>query len=102
MVDFWQVHGYFFLLFMALFPRLTMLVAATVPFSFVTWIGWLLCPRITAAALATTFYWQTNPIICILAWGCAFYAFDIQVRQYGRRMRSRYKRTVIRIRHRYF
>ena len=102
MVDFWQQHGLLFLLFMALFPRLTMLFATSAPFGFITWLGWLFTPRLTAACLATSFYWQTNTLLCIFAWALAFYAFDVQVRGYGRRMRTGYRRTVIRIRHKFF
>ena len=67
-MDFWDVHGIFFLIFITLFPRLTMLVAVTVPFGFLAWFGWLFAPHLTVAILATQYYWQTNPILCIIAW----------------------------------
>ena len=38
------------------------------------WIGWVLTPRLVVAILATTFYWDTNPILCVLAW---IYAFTV-------------------------
>jgi hypothetical protein len=68
MGDFWQHHGIFFLIFVTLFPRLTMLFAVTVPFGFLAWLGWLFVPHLTVAILATTYYWETNPILCIIAW----------------------------------
>lgn len=66
--DFWQIHGIFFLIFITFFPRLTMLFAVTVPFGIFAWIGWLFAPHLTVAILATQYYWQTNPILCILSW----------------------------------
>lgn len=68
MIDFWEVHGIFFLLFVTLFPRLTMLFAVSTPFGLLAWIGWLFVPHLTVAILATQFYWHTNPILCIIAW----------------------------------
>lgn len=67
-MDFWQEHGIFFLIFITLFPRLTMLFAVTVPFGFLAWFGWLFFPHLTVAILATQYYWETNPILCIIAW----------------------------------
>lgn len=67
-MDFWQVHGIFFLIFITLFPRLTMLFAVTIPFGLLAWLGWLFFPHFTVAVLATQYYWQTNPILCIIAW----------------------------------
>ncbi|WP_075883660.1 hypothetical protein [Candidatus Protochlamydia sp. W-9] len=67
-MNFWDSHGIFFLLFITLFPRLTMLFAVTIPFNPLTWMGWLFAPHLTVAILATQYYWQTNPILCIMAW----------------------------------
>lgn len=67
-MDFWQVHGIFFLIFITFFPRLTMLFATAVSFGLLGWIGWLFAPHLTVAILATQYYWQTNPILCIIAW----------------------------------
>jgi hypothetical protein len=67
-MNFWDVHGLIFLIFITLFPRLTMLFAVVTPFSPLAWIGWLFAPHLTVAILATQFYWQTNPILCIIAW----------------------------------
>lgn len=71
-MDFWQEHGIFFLIFITLFPRLTMLFAVSVPFGFLAWLGWLFTPHLTVAILATQYYWYTNPILCIIAWFIAF------------------------------
>lgn len=67
-MNFWQVHGILFLICITFFPRLTMLFAVNVPFGILAWLGWLFVPHILVAILATTFYWHTNPILCIIAW----------------------------------
>ncbi|MEK7120652.1 MAG: hypothetical protein AAB840_01010 [Patescibacteria group bacterium] len=54
--DFWQVHGIWFLIFMALFPRTTMLLATAHPIGCLSWLGWLVAPRILAAIIATHYY----------------------------------------------
>lgn len=65
--NFWDVHGLFFILFMCFFPRLTMLFA-TVWGGFLWWVGWFFAPRLTVAILATTYYWDTNPVLCVFTW----------------------------------
>lgn len=71
-MNYWDVHGVWFLIFIMLFPRITMLVCGIcfMPFTYPVWfwIGWVLAPRVVAAILATTFYWNTNPVLCVLAW----------------------------------
>ena len=71
-MDFWQVHGWLFLIAVTFFPRLTMLFAVSVPFGLLAWVGWLFVPHLTVAILATAFYWHTNPVLCIIAWFVAF------------------------------
>ncbi len=71
-MDFWQVHGIWFLIFIVLFPRLTMLFAVAVPFGWLAWLGWIFTPSLLVAILATTYYWHTNPVLCIIAWLFAF------------------------------
>ena len=66
-VNFWDIHGLFFIFFMCFFPRLTLLFA-TVWGGFLWWLGLIFVPRITVAILATLTYWNTNPIIVIFAW----------------------------------
>jgi hypothetical protein len=36
------------------------------------WIGWIFAPHLLVAILATTIYWYTNPMLCIIAWAFAF------------------------------
>ena len=79
-MDFWEVHdrtakpGTVFFLFF--FPRLTMLWGmiwgTIVSGGFLWWLGWVVCPRLLIAILATTYYWDTNPVLCVFAWLFAF------------------------------
>lgn len=43
-------------------------MGCTLAYPVLFWLGWLFTPRFVAAILATSFYWDTNPILCILAW----------------------------------
>jgi len=70
LINFWDAHGWFFILFLALFPRLTMLFTG-ICFAVggpLFWIGWILAPRLTVAILATCTYWDTNPVLCVFTW----------------------------------
>lgn len=68
-MDFWQVHGIWFLIFIALFPRLTMLFTSIAfGLGVLGWLGWIFAPHLTVAILATIYYWDTNPGLCVIAW----------------------------------
>jgi len=67
MIDFWQVHGIWFIIFMFIFPRLTLLFA-TVWGGPLWWIGLIFAPRLMVAILATFAYWHTNTILVVLTW----------------------------------
>ena len=67
-VDYWKVHGWWFLFFIAIFPRLTLLFSS-VPFGgLFWWLGFLFAPRLLVAILATIAYWNTNWILVIISW----------------------------------
>lgn len=70
MMSFWQHHGAFFLIFAAIFPRLTLLLATGLPAAFgvLGWIGWLLLPRFQIAYFATLSYADTNPFLVAVSW----------------------------------
>lgn len=68
MVDFWTNHGIFFLLLCQIFPRLTIVFGTAYPIGADQIIAWLLFPRFLAAYLATQFYWDTNPVLVMVAW----------------------------------
>ena len=68
MANFWDHHGVFFLIFITLFPRLTLLFSS-VPFGgFFWWLGFIFAPRFLVAILATTHYLQSNPILVAISW----------------------------------
>ena len=70
--DYWDRHGVFFLFFITLFPRLTLLFSS-VPFGGVLWwLGLIFAPRLTVAILATLAYWEMNPVLVIISWMVAF------------------------------
>ena len=71
-MDFWDVHGIFFLLGCAFFPRITTLFFATITWGLWSILGWIFAPHLLVAIYATTAYWDTNPILVIIAWFFAF------------------------------
>ena len=53
---------------MFFFPRLTLLFS-NVPFGgLFWWLGWVFAPRLLVAILVTFNYWDSNFILCVLAW----------------------------------
>ena len=72
-VDYFSKHGWIFLISVALFPRLTLLVSGMLLGSvevggFFWWLGFFFAPRILVAILATAAYWNTNPILVVFSW----------------------------------
>lgn len=67
-MDFWTNHGIWFLILCQIFPRLTIVFGTAYPIGADQIIAWLIAPRFLAAYLATQFYWETNPILVMLAW----------------------------------
>ena len=45
-------HGVFFLLGLAVFPRITLLLFAATPFGWLAWIGWVIAPHLLVAVLS--------------------------------------------------
>jgi hypothetical protein len=68
MVNFWDVHGLWFIFFMFFFPRLTLLFSSVLFGGFFWWVGWLIAPRLLVAILATTSFWDTNMILVVITW----------------------------------
>jgi hypothetical protein len=60
-------HGIWFLLGLAIFPRITLLFFAATPFGILAWLGWLLTPHLLVAILAIP-YWDTHPVLVVIAW----------------------------------
>lgn len=66
--DFWDHRGVFFLFFVTLFPRLTLLFSSVVFGGLLWWLGFIFAPRVLVATLATISYWESNPILVAIAW----------------------------------
>lgn len=80
-MGFWEIHGilggFFFLAFLLFIPRLTLLFLAMITeaigITFWGFLGWVFLPRLTVAAIATTVYWDSNPVLCFAAWVVAIF-----------------------------
>jgi uncharacterized membrane protein YtjA (UPF0391 family) len=72
-IDYWERHGVLFLIFIAIFPRLTLLFSSVATGGVIWWLAWLFAPRILVAILATIAYWQTNPILVSISWVIALF-----------------------------
>lgn len=86
-VDFFKKHGFFFLFFITIFPRLTLLFSSVVTGGFFWWLGFIFCPRILVASLATVSYFHTNPILVITSWLIALGGETVEKVGLGRRPR---------------
>jgi|GEM_PF-1283284 len=67
-VNFWEVRGFFFLICIALFPRLTLLFSSVVFGGLFWWLGFFFAPRLLVAILATISYWNTNKVLVVISW----------------------------------
>lgn len=67
-ISYWENRGVFFLFFVTLFPRLTLLISSVASGGFLWWLAWAFSPRLLVAYLATIAYWQTNPILVVISW----------------------------------
>ena len=66
--NFWENHGIFLLIFITLFPRLTLLFSS-IPFGgLFWWLGFIIAPRFLVSILATISYWNENPILVLISW----------------------------------
>lgn len=67
-LDFFTNHGYLQLIGWALFPRIMFIFFSVMSGGFFFWLGVVFVPRLMVAFWATTYYWDTNPVLCVLAW----------------------------------
>lgn len=88
-MDFWDVHGFWFVLAMMFFPRLTMLFGTAVLSGFWPWMGWVFAPRLSVAIFATSKYWDTNPVLVAITWFWALTAGSSAEKASDRRTRRR-------------
>lgn len=66
--NYWDIHGFFLLVFLTFFPRLTLLFSS-IPFGgFFWWLGFIFAPHYLVAILATVNYWHQNPILVAISW----------------------------------
>lgn len=66
--DYWDHHGYLFLVFITFFPRLTLLLSGVAWGGLLWWLGLIFAPRVLVAILATLAYWRENPFLVSAAW----------------------------------
>lgn len=66
-MNFLDDHGVLTLICLALFPRLTLLLASFVSGGLLWWLGWLFTPHLLVAFLSLN-YWDTNPVLVVVAW----------------------------------
>ena len=66
-MDFFAQHGIIPLICLAIFPRLTLLFASFATGGVLWWLGWLFAPHLLVAILSLA-YWDTNPVLVVIAW----------------------------------
>jgi len=70
-MNFFDNYGIIVLMGLAVFPRITLLVASFATGGFLWWLGWLFAPHLLVAILALS-YWDTNPVLVVISWVFAF------------------------------
>ena len=70
MNSFFANHEVITLVGLALFPRITLLVASFATGGFLWWLGWIITPHLLVAILSLP-YWDSNPVLVVIAWLCA-------------------------------
>lgn len=70
--NFFDNHTTIQLLGWLFFPRLMFIFFSAMTGGFLFWVGVIFVPRIMVAFWATTYYWDTNPILCLISWIVAF------------------------------
>ena len=94
--NYWNNHGFLFLFFVTLFPRLTLLFSSVTSGGVLWWLAWAFSPRLLVAVLATIAYWQTNPILVVISWLVALGGETSEKTVvFNRKTPFRFKKTVI-------
>jgi hypothetical protein len=70
-MNFFDQHLPFTLVCLAIFPRLTLLIASFSTGGILWWLGFLFTPHLLVAILSLP-YWGQNPFLVIIAWIMAF------------------------------
>ena len=89
MTDFFDTHGWLTVLGYICFPRLMFWFVNTMTGGFGFWLGVLFVPRIMVAFWATTYYWNSNPWLCLGAWFVALTFEGIELRLRDKRKKRR-------------
>lgn len=95
-MDWWVEHpgflGFLLLILLAIFPRITLLCAMVfgnlVSGGILWWLGWFIWPNLLIAILAIP-YWDSNPVLVIIAWVFAFAGGGSEGRTVNNRVRRR-------------
>ena len=66
-MDFFDKYGVLVLICLAVFPRITLIAASFATGGFFWWVGWLVAPHLLVAILSLP-YWDTNPVLVVMAW----------------------------------
>jgi hypothetical protein len=69
--DFFTTHSILHLIGWALVPRIMFIFFSLMSGGLLFWTGVILVPRIMVAYWATVYYWDTNILLCLAAWGLA-------------------------------
>lgn len=67
-LDFFAAHSILHLLGWALVPRIMFIFFSIISGGILFWIGVIFIPRIMVAYWATVYYWDTNMLLCVIAW----------------------------------
>lgn len=70
--------GYTLLACLAMFPRLTLLLAGFVTGGMAWWLGWIFAPHLLVGFLSIP-YWNTNPDLVVCAWILALSGTGVEV-----------------------
>jgi len=63
--SFFEYHGFLQIIGWLVFPRLMFIFFSAMTGGFFFWAGVICIPRIMIAFWATTYYWNTNPTLCV-------------------------------------
>jgi len=78
-MDFFDNYGVIALLGLAVFPRITLLIGSFASGGLLWWVGWLIAPHFLVAILSIP-YWDSNPILVVIAWIMAFSGTGLESR----------------------
>lgn len=69
-MDYFDTHSWPILMLFgyAWFPRITLWFFSAITGGFGFWVGVFFFPHVMVAFWATVYYWDTNPILCVIAW----------------------------------